>query len=70
MTAAGPDLRRRGDPAPELGPPGGAARRSPPTVPDEEVRNQLREQIFTQRITSFGQGYLQELLRDALIVER
>jgi peptidyl-prolyl cis-trans isomerase SurA len=39
-------------------------------VPDEEVRNALREQIFTQRITSFGQGYLQELLRDALIVER
>lgn len=39
-------------------------------VPEEEVRNQLREQIFTQRITSFGQGYLQELLRDALIVEQ
>ena len=39
-------------------------------VPDEELRNQLREQVFTQRITSFGQGYLQELLRDALIVEQ
>lgn len=42
----------------------------PEDVTDDEVRNQLREQIFTQRITSFGQGYLQELLRDALIVER
>ena len=39
-------------------------------VTDEELRNQLREQVFTQRMTSFGQGYLQELLRDALIVER
>jgi len=38
--------------------------------PDEEVRNQLRQEIFLQRITSFGQGYLQELLGDALIVER
>ncbi len=42
----------------------------PEDVTDEQVRNQLREQVFTQRITSFGQGYLQELLRDALIVER
>lgn len=39
-------------------------------LPDEEVRNQLREEIFLQRITSFGQGYLQELLGDALIIER
>ncbi len=39
-------------------------------VPDEELRNQLREELFSQRIASFGQGYLQELLRDALIVER
>jgi peptidyl-prolyl cis-trans isomerase SurA len=52
-----------------------AIRQEPPgaravDVPDEEIRNALREQIFAQRITSFGQGYLQELLRDALIVER
>lgn len=39
-------------------------------LPDEEIRNQLREEMFLQRITSFGQGYLQELLSDALIVER
>jgi len=39
-------------------------------VTDEEIRNQLREEIFSQRISSFGQGYLQELLRDALIIER
>lgn len=39
-------------------------------VPEEEIRNRLREEIFGQRITSFGQGYLQELLRDALIVEQ
>jgi peptidyl-prolyl cis-trans isomerase SurA len=49
-----------------LEPPG----QRPADVPDEEIRNALREQVFTQRITSFGQGYLQELLRDALIVER
>jgi peptidyl-prolyl cis-trans isomerase SurA len=39
-------------------------------LPDEEIRNQLREEIFLQRITSFGQGYLQELLSDALIIEQ
>ena len=38
--------------------------------PDEEAREALRQQLFTERITSFGQGYLQELLGDALIVER
>ncbi len=37
---------------------------------DPEVREALRQQLFTERITSFGQGYLQELLGDALIVER
>jgi peptidyl-prolyl cis-trans isomerase SurA len=36
---------------------------------EEEQRAQLREQLFAQRISSFGQGYLQELRRDALIVE-
>ena len=37
---------------------------------DPEAREALRQQLFTERITSFGQGYLQELLGDALIVER
>jgi peptidyl-prolyl cis-trans isomerase SurA len=37
---------------------------------DPEVREALRERLFTERITSFGQGYLQELLGDAIIVER
>lgn len=37
---------------------------------EEEIRNQLREEIFSQRIVSFGQGYLQELERDALIVDQ
>jgi peptidyl-prolyl cis-trans isomerase SurA len=42
----------------------------PADAEDPEVRNALREQLFTERITAFGQGYLQELLSDALIVER
>ena len=37
---------------------------------DPEAREAIRQQLFTERITSFGQGYLQELLGDALIVER
>jgi peptidyl-prolyl cis-trans isomerase SurA len=37
---------------------------------DAEAREALRQRLFTERITSFGQGYLQELLSDALIVER
>jgi hypothetical protein len=41
---------------------------APPATPEE--REALREQLFTERINSFGQGYLQELLGDALIVER
>jgi peptidyl-prolyl cis-trans isomerase SurA len=41
------------------------------TDPDDpEVREALRQQLFAERIASFGQGYLQELLGDALIVER
>jgi peptidyl-prolyl cis-trans isomerase SurA len=48
--------------------------RQMPTEIDAEneasVREQLREQLFVQRITGFGDGYLQELMRDALIVER
>jgi peptidyl-prolyl cis-trans isomerase SurA len=39
-------------------------------VATEEARSALRQEVFLQRLTSFGQGYLQELLRDALIVER
>lgn len=39
-------------------------------ITDEEARNRMREEIFQSRINTFGQGYLQELLRDALIVER
>ena len=35
-----------------------------------EVREQLRQRLFAERLTSFGQGYLQELLGDAIIVER
>lgn len=42
----------------------------PPEMTDEEARNVLREQVFAQRIATFGQGYLQELQRDALIVTR
>lgn len=37
---------------------------------DPEAREALRQRLFTERITSFGEGYLQELLGDALIVER
>jgi peptidyl-prolyl cis-trans isomerase SurA len=37
---------------------------------DPEVREQLRQRLFSERIQSFGQGYLQELLGDAIIVER
>ena len=34
------------------------------------AREAVRQQLFVERITSFGQGYLQELIGDALIVER
>jgi peptidyl-prolyl cis-trans isomerase SurA len=37
---------------------------------DPAAREQLRQQLFAERIASFGQGYLQELLGDALIIER
>jgi peptidyl-prolyl cis-trans isomerase SurA len=37
---------------------------------DPAVREELRQRLFSERITSFGQGYLQELLGDAIIVER
>lgn len=35
-----------------------------------EAREQLRQQLFSERINSFGQGYLQELVGDALIVQK
>jgi peptidyl-prolyl cis-trans isomerase SurA len=38
--------------------------------PDAAAREQARQALFAERINSFGQGYLQELLSDALIVER
>lgn len=41
-----------------------------PDLTDPDVRSNLREQLFNQRIASFGQGYLQELVGDALIVEQ
>ncbi len=37
---------------------------------DPAARDALRQQLFIERITSFGQGYLQELIGDALIVNR
>ena len=45
-------------------------RPEPIDAADPAVREALRQQLFTERISSFGQGYLQELLGDALIVER
>ena len=45
-------------------------RPDPADAADPAVRDALRQRLFTERITSFGQGYLQELLGDALIVER
>lgn len=39
-------------------------------VDTPEAREQLRQQLFSERINSFGQGYLQELLGDALIVQK
>jgi peptidyl-prolyl cis-trans isomerase SurA len=48
-------------------------RQEPPdasAVNSPEARERLRQQLFTDRIASFGQGYLQELLGDALIVEK
>lgn len=39
-------------------------------VDAETLREGLRERLFGERITRFGEGYLQELMRDALIVEQ
>jgi peptidyl-prolyl cis-trans isomerase SurA len=43
---------------------------TPPDPKDPEVRDALRQRLFSERINSFGQGYLQELLSDALIVQK
>jgi peptidyl-prolyl cis-trans isomerase SurA len=45
-------------------------RPEPIDASDPAVREELRQRLFTERINSFGQGYLQEMLGDALIVER
>ena len=42
----------------------------PIAADDFEAREALRMRLFNERIATFGQGYLQELLADALIVER
>ncbi|MER2508529.1 MAG: peptidylprolyl isomerase [Amaricoccus sp.] len=42
----------------------------PVQADDPAVRDALRQRLFGERINSFGQGYLQELLSDALIVTR
>ncbi len=52
-----------------------AIREEPPATPGEteegdNPREALRQRLFTQRITSFGEGYLQELRGDALITGR
>jgi peptidyl-prolyl cis-trans isomerase SurA len=46
------------------------ARGLPADMPETEQREAVRQQLFQQRIASFGQGYLQELVNDAIIVER
>jgi hypothetical protein len=37
---------------------------------EDERREAVRAQLFNDRITAFGQGYLQELVSDAIIVQR
>lgn len=46
-------------------PPGPA-----PDASDPAVRDALRQQLFAERIGTFGQGFLQEMVNDALIVQR
>ena len=51
----------------------GISQAKPEAIKPEDMaaaRQAMREQLFSQRITSLGDGYLQELLGDALIVER
>lgn len=44
----------------------------PPKVDpsDPAAREAVRARLFNERVTAFGQGYLQELVSDALIVDR
>lgn len=42
----------------------------PPEGEASAVREALRKRLFAERITAFGQGYLQELLTDALIIDK
>lgn len=42
----------------------------PKKVDTPEAREQLRQRLFSDRVANFGQGYLQELLGDALIVQK
>lgn len=73
-------LLRPGQITPPIPIPGGVAilqlvsiRQQPPqpiAADDIEAREALRLRLFNERISIFGQGYLQELLADALIVER
>jgi peptidyl-prolyl cis-trans isomerase SurA len=51
----------------------GLSQRAPEAIKPEDMaaaRQAMREQLFAQRISSLGDGYLQELLGDALIVDR
>ncbi len=51
----------------------GISQAKPQPIKPEDMaaaRQAIREQLFTQRISSLGDGYLQELLGDAIIVDR
>ncbi len=37
---------------------------------DQEARDEIRQQLFIQRLTTFSEGYLQELKSDAIIETR
>lgn len=41
-----------------------------PSLTEFDRTERMRQQVFSQRISAFGEGYLQELLLDAVIVER
>jgi peptidyl-prolyl cis-trans isomerase SurA len=40
-----------------------------PTLTEFDRTERARQQLFSQRVTAFGEGYLQELLLDAVIVD-
>ncbi|MFO1143421.1 MAG: peptidylprolyl isomerase [Amaricoccus sp.] len=51
----------------------GISQQKPQPIKPEDMaaaRDAMRQQLFTQRISSLGEGYLQELLGDALITQR